>query len=580
MCGALWYVSRGALGAWPLAIGLLPAAGRLVRRQPIWPSTPFDGLLILFLFTAGVAVWAAYDRPAAWGKFWLIVGATLLFYALARQPQAQRWRLAGLWALFGVGVAFYFLLTHDWQAIPAKIEAFNRLATRWSAWRPAFTAHDLHPNVAGGLLALSLPWQMAVIARAWRGRRGWWVGAASVGGMLTLVGLLLTTSRGAWLALVAGLAVWVAWAVTAWLRRRGAAWVARAWAILALLLLAAGGVWLGSAPEQAAALADRLPGPASAGSRLDLMRDTWALVKDVPFTGAGLGAFPGWYSHYVRVIPHFYLIHSHNIGLDIWLEQGPWGAAAWLVLLAGAIWLILKDGPRLTPNALWRGAWLASMTVLLAHGGVEDALYGSRAALLLWVLPGMALSEAGGEAAIIGRGGHGQAAAWWTAAALGVGFLLLLAATQHGPAAWWANRGALAMARVELANFPAGLWSDGSEAARLDSAESLFQHALSLQPDNPTAHYRLGLMAGLRRDWRSAAAHLALAYQQAPGRRGLRKSLGYAYAWLGEEEKSAELLRAIPEASDELAIYAWWWPTQGYPELSAPAQAVNRLLNP
>jgi hypothetical protein len=80
--GALWYL-RPEIGPWPLLLVLSPWLVRLVAAgRPGW-ATPFDLPLVLFVATAGLAVWSAYDRTVAWSKFWQIVGGVFLFYALA-----------------------------------------------------------------------------------------------------------------------------------------------------------------------------------------------------------------------------------------------------------------------------------------------------------------------------------------------------------------------------------------------------------------------------------------------------------------------------------------------------------------
>ena len=38
------------------------------------PLTSFEIPLALFLITAAVSVWSAYNQEIAFGKFWLIVG--------------------------------------------------------------------------------------------------------------------------------------------------------------------------------------------------------------------------------------------------------------------------------------------------------------------------------------------------------------------------------------------------------------------------------------------------------------------------------------------------------------------------
>ena len=84
----------------------------------------------------------------------------------------------------------------------------------------------------------------------------------------------------------------------------------------------------------------------------------------------------------------------------------------------------------------------------------------------------------------------------------------------------------------------------------------------------------------LRQDFKTAAANLETAYQEAPNHRGIIKSLGYCYVWLGDMDKAQKLLDQIPEAQDEMKVYIWWWETQGRPDLSEKASIVVSQLDP
>jgi tetratricopeptide (TPR) repeat protein len=141
-------------------------------------------------------------------------------------------------------------------------------------------------------------------------------------------------------------------------------------------------------------------------------------------------------------------------------------------------------------------------------------------------------------------------------------------------AAWYANLGAVPMAKVELAGFPTNRWTSPSVLPDLQQAESTLQAALQSNPANYTANYRLGLISMLRQDFISAAAYLEKANQVVPDHRGIVKSLGYCYAWLGDIEKASLLLDEIPEADNELKVYIWWWETQGRNDLSTNASLV------
>ena len=68
-------------------IALLPWVLRFLAGHFPFQRTPFDWLIAIFLATAWVSYWAAYDKSAAGIKFWLIVSAVLLYYALSAQPK-------------------------------------------------------------------------------------------------------------------------------------------------------------------------------------------------------------------------------------------------------------------------------------------------------------------------------------------------------------------------------------------------------------------------------------------------------------------------------------------------------------
>jgi lipopolysaccharide biosynthesis regulator YciM len=98
--------------------------------------------------------------------------------------------------------------------------------------------------------------------------------------------------------------------------------------------------------------------------------------------------------------------------------------------------------------------------------------------------------------------------------------------------------------------------------------------ALQADPTNRTANHRLGIISMLDEDFQSAAMYLERAHQKAPNHRGINKSLGYCYVWLGDMEKAELLLSKIPEATRELDVYVWWWDEQGRPDLSMQASLI------
>jgi hypothetical protein len=588
VAGGLWYV-RPEWGWYPLIIALLPWAVRFVAGRLPFERTPFDVPLLLFLLTAGVGVWASYNREAAWVKLWMVVGGILIYYALAAQPRENGWLVVGLLGTFAATVGFYFLLTHNFEAYPAKVELFNRIGLAFMRVRPALSTHLLHPNVAGGLMATFAPCLAAVGLRA--GRRRQWpiLGLVAAGGALVILSLLLTTSRGAWLALLAGMTVWAVRGLSGAISHSTSQPRSLIFAVSLGILATIGLSFVLTYPGGAMALADSLPGPANAGSRLELARNTWELAGDFPFTGGGLEAFPGLYSQYIVSIPFGLLIHGHNVYLDALLEQGVIGLLSLLVIMGGTLWLMGRlPRPASGRNtSLLRWAIITGVLVHAIHGLVEDPLYGSRGMLLLFALPGLAVAVWQGERPAVAAKSK-RSGDWWTTPALVV-VLLLAAGFLFWPpwqAAWYANLGAVEMARQELTGWPHNKWDEGENVGQLAWAETLLQRAIAADPTNSTARYRLGLIAMLRRDYGTAVSHLEIAYQENGNHRGIRKALGYSYTWVGEFDRGGEVLAAIPEASNEMKTYVGWWRTQGRADLSNYSTQMvawlerNRPVNP
>ena len=167
LCGVIWYFWP-QVGGWLVIIAIIPWFARMVVGLPPIKFTKFDRLFLIFIITAIVAIWATYDPNSGWAKFWLIIGSILLYYALAGQPRANLWAVVGLMTLTGAGVALYFLLAHDWLSQPVDIRVIHRAGIWWMNARPLAINRAIHPNIAGGLIAMFLPFCVALGMRAWR----------------------------------------------------------------------------------------------------------------------------------------------------------------------------------------------------------------------------------------------------------------------------------------------------------------------------------------------------------------------------------------------------------------------------
>jgi lipopolysaccharide biosynthesis regulator YciM len=145
-------------------------------------------------------------------------------------------------------------------------------------------------------------------------------------------------------------------------------------------------------------------------------------------------------------------------------------------------------------------------------------------------------------------------------------------------AVWYANLGAVQLAQVELERFPESGWLGRKIVNRLEKADASLRTALELDPLNRTANHRLGLISMLRQDFSSAVVYLNTAWEQAPQHRGIIKSLGFSYIWIGEPEIAVSFLKDVPETKKELDAYYFWWKEQGRDDLAGRAFAMRTAL--
>jgi O-antigen ligase len=393
-CGAIW-IAWPAAGGWPILIALLPWAVRLAAGLFPFQKSILDFPIIAFLLTAGVGVWAAYDREAALVKFWILISAVLLYYALAGQPKANLRILTGLFGAMGVCIAAYFLLSQDWSINSrGDFSWINRIWTWIILSRPALSLWKLPPNQAGGLLVLLLPFTLAFVLDSWKKHKRCLIVIAVLCATVMVVGLILTSSRGAWLALLVGMGIWGIW----WLCERiTGGEIRKAGTIFGvvlagLLILGLVGVML--TPGGVLGLTNRLPGLPDGGSRLNLAKSALQLISDFPLTGGGLRSFPGLYSQYIMVTPFLLFEYSHNFMLDVALEQSVFGWLA-IVLIFGISFIFLvkfiAGSRRDSELRIFAEATLTGILVVVLHGLVDDALYGDAGNPLLFLLPGMAI---------------------------------------------------------------------------------------------------------------------------------------------------------------------------------------------
>lgn len=265
-------------------------------------------------------------------------------------------------------------------------------ARGWSAelWRTAARLLPLFPYAAALLLSESRgAWLAAASAGAaallWKRQLSaplLITGAAPVAAAALLYRQLARTGLAAeplpGLLLLAGL--WAgALLAGLWLHRRSCR--AAGWHRAAMLALAAG-AWTAAASAVLLQVRARITGPSpTAAARGLFYRDAWKLAAEAPWLGRGGET---WRHSYLAAQSRPYVgSQVHSGYLDILLNLGTAGLAAVLLLLLAAGWLVFKASPRLLPPLL----------VIILHSAVDfDWSYGL-IWLLLLLLPAWALAE-------------------------------------------------------------------------------------------------------------------------------------------------------------------------------------------
>ena len=574
LCGAVWMI-KPAWGIWFIPTALLPMALRVFAGR--FRFKGIDWLVAVFVVTAWVGYWAAYDQAMAWNKAWMVVIAAMLYFSLKAQPERNLFHISAFLFFLGVGVSVYYFLTHDFVALPRKLEFVNGLGRWIMTVRPQTSWRPIHPNYVAGMIAVTAPFILYPMQDYRKGSAKTPVLfslAVIVGSMLAGLALIMATSRGAVFAIASGAGGWLLWRSLQWAGTRRRIKSEAAFPILLLIYLCASVAFLYFGPARSGSLftGNYYYGD---GSRAELFSRSIHLLLDYPITGGGLGAFPGLYSQYLLGIPFFNVPNSHNLFLDVGIEQGLIGGLSFLLLYLASVWTVSGAIADRRENQTFRWIVLFSLIVAIVHGMVDDYLYNGVGAMLSLFLAGLCMNgrKTTDETRTnpIDLRTAGAIAAIW----LAIAFVNL----NQIRAVWYANLGALQLAKVELDGFPDAGWAGEDIVPLLDEADASLHSALQFDPTNRTANQRLGLIHMYRRDFDTASRYLEIAHARAPEHRGIIKSLAYCYVWLGNADKAREFLVQIPEAIEELDVYTRWWDAQGRNDLSTKAQLALEFMN-
>jgi putative inorganic carbon (HCO3(-)) transporter len=348
------------LGLWLLSVGLHRRPVTVGPRFLAWPVAVL--LVVAWLgvpFSSDVAL-AAYNATR------LVVLAVLGLYVVNEVGRVDRVVLPAalmviVQAVVGIG-----------QAVGQRslgLSALGEHVLSPSLGVSVITARDGtrilraygltdHPNILGGLLAFALVIIAGGIAIGSERGRAWRLPVFAIGA----VALLLTFSRGAWLGLLAGLAVLVAMLVVMHarpaLRRVGAACVAGV--IVVTPFVAPYRSALGARTATSGRTATEVR---SVDEREALADATTDLLVKRPVLGVGIGTLP-LAMRTARPAFQFQYQPASIVLLDVTAETGLIGGISYLVLLV-APWIVLaRERRRWTLELAVASGALAAVSVV------------------------------------------------------------------------------------------------------------------------------------------------------------------------------------------------------------------------
>jgi hypothetical protein len=561
---------------------------RAVRTHTFLSRTGLEIPWALGIASAAVAVWIAYNQPVALLQLFRLLAAFVLYEALVSEQETfLRWP-AVVFLIGATALAVYWPAHNDFAAQPGKLAVINRLGASLTHLLPGIPGPDIHSNVAAGTLLAALPFGAAMIWDAWRARQRLLSYLAAVLTFIILGGLVMTSSRGAWLALAGASTL----AVLTWVQRR---WFRRPrqqlvfWGLVALsgLLVISFGFLTGNFDR----LAGQIPDPTGGiQSRTHLWVQSLRLLRDYPFTGSGLMTY--WMVHpvYALLIDVPFIAHSHNTFLEVWIEQGVLGfLGLFLAGLVVAVWTWRALGRRAVSPWGWTG--LAALTAVTLHGLVDVVFYVERTLPIIGLLFGYAWFlnlPTPAPLAHPAPASNRRVPVWaWVALAAILGMLAAAAAFHRALAgAWYANMGAVQQTRLELTRFDPQRHEEftldqARQALDLGPALESFAKALAADPTNRTALQRRTEIELSLGDY-SAALEDAGRLWQAGYRDDVTRLLyGDVLVADGQVQAAAHTVQGLTWAEPRLLGDAWYryWLTQDY-RRAADAWSTVLLLNP
>jgi putative inorganic carbon (hco3(-)) transporter len=380
------YAALGAFGGYNLSVTTFALLGIYLSLALDWVTRPWQALhircgraAVAFVIVSALSLLVARNVELAAAELFLLVQMFLLYLYIASSTHTReqlRWVFVALLigALLQVGL-FAVLVASGHSIILPGFDA--RLDTSGPAgFRVGGSIGS--PNNAGAFFAFMTVMAVAVfLQHADRNLRRL--------ALLTILGglicLLLTFSRGAWIAFVCGMIILLAVHFRA--KRRS---ILVAFGIVAGL---AATVVAGSEQVRSRIFADDR---GAAYARIPLMKMAGQVIGDHPVFGVGMNNYPVVVNQYARTFAGEWVSSVHNKYLLVWAETGTLGFIAFVCFVGGTLhsaWKSWKSSDRVLSS--YAGALFAGFIVLSLHM-CFDLFRGRPVVQLLWIAAALVMA--------------------------------------------------------------------------------------------------------------------------------------------------------------------------------------------
>lgn len=397
---AVWFAGpAGALALPLLLIAWLATGG---YRTKTLSTLPYAAPLFFFLLVQPLGISRVVDWTVAWPKLACLALGLLALAVIATvggRPNSFAITVCLTIIGLGGGIALIALVGTDWPEekwLPFD-SIYEHLPRLISGIVPGQPAGRIHPNEVAGVLTPMVPlaWAglLATFVPSGLSRQGPLTGPAgrallAAAALLVTAVVVLTESRSAYAGLAIAPLILLGW----WLARRDRSPRARALGLAGLLagILAAGWLLLrliASWPRTAGVGMHSLP------ERFEIWRGGVEILAAQPVTGVGPGQFSSVLFSTFRLQSNpetTYVPHAHNFFLQIGLDYGVFGFAAFLLLLIGYFGSLRTAGQAGDRGVSLICVGLALGLVSFLIYGLTDALaLGARGAITFWVVLGL-----------------------------------------------------------------------------------------------------------------------------------------------------------------------------------------------